>query len=58
MIKLPKETDKGFVSYHYCGSVWMVKLENIGHVIKKRNVTTFYKDYEAAKEALKGSGVE
>lgn len=54
LIKLPTETDKGNVTYIYSGSVWVVKLENIGHVISKRKITKFYPNYEAAEEALKG----
>jgi hypothetical protein len=56
LVKLPKETDSGHVSYIYQGSVYVVRIENIGHVISKRKVTTFYGNYEAAKKALK-SGV-
>jgi hypothetical protein len=54
LIKLPPKTDKGNVTYIYSGSVWVVKLENVGHVISKRKVTKFYPNYEAAEEALEG----
>jgi hypothetical protein len=55
LITIPKETDNGFISYIYQGSIYVVRIEHIGHVISKRKVTTFYHDFDEAEEVLKGS---